>query len=116
MPISLDTFILGGTTDEIFVTVLDDVVLINDFKININALKISSLKEVDVGKDKLKDVDTEEKIRSKLRGEKMIAGNLFTDYFKVDQPVDRNVHIIIAISTTDTRKRLKISPSFLHTF
>ncbi|POG81265.1 hypothetical protein GLOIN_2v1763493 [Rhizophagus irregularis DAOM 181602=DAOM 197198] len=100
MPISLDTFILGGTTDEIFVTVLDDVVLINDFKININALKISSLKEVDVGKDKLKDVDTEEKIRSKLRGEKMIAGNLFTDYFKVDQPVDRNVHIIIAISTT----------------
>ncbi|CAB5380684.1 unnamed protein product [Rhizophagus irregularis] len=91
MPISLDTFILGGTTDEIFVTVLDDVVLINDFKININALKISSLKEVDVGKDKLKDVDTEEKIRSKLRGEKMIAGNLFTDYFKVDQPVDRNV-------------------------
>ncbi|PKC17369.1 hypothetical protein RhiirA5_493024 [Rhizophagus irregularis] len=100
MPISLDTFILGGTTDEIFVTVLDDVVLINDFKININALKISSLKEVDVGKDKLKDVDTEEKIRSKLRGEKMIAGNLFTDYFKVDQPVDRNVRIIIAISTT----------------
>ncbi|CAB4403907.1 unnamed protein product [Rhizophagus irregularis] len=93
MPISLNTFILGGTTDEIFVTVLDDVVLINDFKININALKISSLKEVDVGKDKLKDVDTEEKIRSKLRGEKMIARNLFTDYFKVDQPVDRNVHI-----------------------
>ncbi|RGB36147.1 hypothetical protein C1646_667162 [Rhizophagus diaphanus] len=141
MPISLDTFILDGTsrtTDEIFVTVLGDVVLINDFKININALKISSLKEyiwlkknnkfsindadnmnlwkVDVGKDKLKDVDTEEKIRGKLRGEKMIAGNLFTDYFKVDQPVDRNVHIIIAISTTGkcliifyTRKRLKIS-------
>ncbi|CAB4380120.1 unnamed protein product [Rhizophagus irregularis] len=112
MPISLDTFILGGTTDEIFVTVLDDVVLINDFKININALKISSLKEVDVGKDKLKDVDNEEKIRSKLRGEKMIARNLFTDYFKVDQPVDRNVHI----PTTGkyTRKRLKISRSFTH--
>jgi hypothetical protein len=65
MPISLNTFILGGTTDEILVTVLDDVVLINDFKININALKISSLK-VDVGKDKLKDVDTEEKSEANL--------------------------------------------------
>ncbi|PKY37410.1 hypothetical protein RhiirA4_413318 [Rhizophagus irregularis] len=45
MPISLNTFILGGTTDEIFVTVLDDVVLINDFKININALKISNTRK-----------------------------------------------------------------------
>ncbi|CAB5348296.1 unnamed protein product [Rhizophagus irregularis] len=85
MPISLDTFILGGTTDEIFVTVLDDVVLINDFKININALKISSLKEVDVGKDKLKDVDNEEKIRSKLRGRSFTHSN----------PTDPNVNFYV---------------------
>lgn len=120
MLISLDTFILGGTTDEIFATILDNEVLVNDFKVNINAFKISSLKEyiwlkknnkfsindpdnmnlwnVDVGKSQLKDVDSEEKIQSKLRGEKMRAGKFFTDYFKVDQPVDRNVHIIITIS------------------
>src|SRR5437870_1156547 len=110
MAISLDSIILGNTTDMIFAIALDNEVLINDIAFNIHTLKISNLKEyiwykkrnkfsindpnemnlwkVNIGRDQLKDIYAEEDILNKFRGEKMEAGYLFTDYFKVNQPAD----------------------------
>ena len=126
MAILLTCFILCDATDSIFTVRLSDPVIVDkteNTEVEISKLKISDLREyiwrkekletridnhrgmslwkVNVCKDKLEGVSTEEEIRTKLKGKMMGANKLFRneEYFPADHSSDtiENVHIIVII-------------------
>jgi hypothetical protein len=126
MAFSLNCKILGNTSYE-FVVDIDKENTINDKEFNVKKLTVAHLKKLVLkeAKNELSDVDpnkleiwkvdykkvndegnilfTENDIRNKLEGEKMVARHLLKRYFNIDKEMDEEekegVHIFVVLTS-----------------